>query len=224
MTLLPRFRRRQVCATALLGGAGEEEFHDFEAHGVAAFEGEFGLAEAGVDHVDCDGGVGVVFGGVGGEGTDVEDFEEFGDLVAVGFFWLVWLWEWMDGWTEFYGRDVGGGKWEMGNAYRSSILAVFSSFNAAKISSLLFSGNCVMKCTSLVTVVKHGLVPNFAAVSRNFGNIISASRNVLTTFVVMVLSLSSVNLNTGVAIPAFSSRMSSRGSDSARLANALTES
>ena len=68
------------------------------------------------------------------------------------------------------------------------------------------------------------MVLNFALVSRSFGNSRRASRKVEITFVVMVLSWPSETSYFLVEMPAFSTTASSRGSSSALLANAFTDS
>jgi hypothetical protein len=65
-------------------------------------------------------------------------------------------------------------------------------------------------CISLVVIVRRGVVLNILAVSRNFGNSRSAIKKVEMTLTVMVLSHPSHNTNLGIAIPAFSTTMSSR--------------
>ena len=166
------------------------------------------MAEAGVHAIEDDGG----FGGgreLGGDFADVEDFEEFGDVVAYDI-------------VVFSEELVEEGS--QGVTDRSDILAVALSLSVAKISSLLFSGNCVMKWTSDVTIVNRGVKLNLVADSLSFGNASNARRKVLTTLVVICASLSSLLLYTVLAMPAFSRRISNLGRPSIVFANCFTDS
>lgn len=77
--------------------------------------------------------------------------------------------------------------------------------------------------TSLDTAVTTGLVSYLRAVALSFGSKRKASKKVLTTFVVMVLSSLPVILKTPVAMPAFKHSTSSLSTRSSTLAaNSLT--
>ena len=89
---------------------------------------------------------------------------------------------------------------------------------------LLFSGNDVKLWASELTMARCGVILYFVAVSRSLGRIIRPNKKVLTTFVVMVDSLSSNTAYLIVDIPAFSTIASRRFNPSAFLANSLTDS
>ena len=77
--------------------------------------------------------------------------------------------------------------------------------------------------TSLDVMVKVGCVLKRRAVSLSLGSRRKASRNVLTTLVVMVLSSCSVMRKTPVAIPALAQTTSTRSSSlSTRAAKSFT--
>ena len=201
----------------MLGRAREEELEDLEVE--RAFAGERGVAEPGVEEVDDDGGGRFVGGGVGagGEFATVEDFEEFGDGVAgegagaVSRVGLVRL-----GREKRVKRE--------GGTYRSPIFVVLLSFNASKMPFAFLSSNFAQPCTSLETTTNLGLTLKLRAVSRIFGNIITASKKVPNTLTINVLSAPSTTLHSLVAIPAFSTSASTRSNPSARLTNCLTDS
>lgn len=67
--------------------------------------------------------------------------------------------------------------------------AVSLAFSVAKMSLLDFSGKLVKKWTSDDTMVSVGRMLNLLLDSCSFGKSNSASKNVLTTFTVMVDSL-----------------------------------
>lgn len=79
MRFRPRRRGRNVGPTAVLGRVREKEFEEVEEW--RHVPGQFGVAEPRRQVVEDDFGVGA---GVesGDEGADVEDFEEFGKVVA----------------------------------------------------------------------------------------------------------------------------------------------
>lgn len=108
--------------------------------------------------------------------------------------------------------------------YLSPMFAVSLSLRASNIFSLFLSFMGDHACTSEQVTAKWGVTLNFCPVSRNLGNSNRPKRNVLTTFVVMVASLSSKTDHSTLATPAFSTKASSLSSPSAFFAKSLTDS
>ena len=69
-----------------------------------------------------------------------------------------------------------------------------------------------IKCTSELTIVNLGVIPNFLPISLRIGSTFNANKKVPTTLTAIVLSMPSFSVNILGAIPAFSTTASSLSS------------